>query len=468
MKKTKDLGMDAEGIKKTMRKSDYLADMCGQFGLGMVGNLVGQLTYFYTDKVGLAVGMIGIVMAISKIIDAVTDIWFVNIIEHSKGGNKKYFRWMISLAFPIAITIVMLFTVPVSAGQGPALAYVLITNLLLSAVCATLIGTPFAAVQVVRTRSQEERGTMGILRAVGSYGSGMFAVIATIPITNALGGNQNAWIKYGFMIALIVLLSLLICWNNGHKAEFVNNEVSAKDQEEEKIPLKETMHLLFTNKYWVIVLLFNLITSVTNAISGQSAAYYTKWIFGNDNLTALLGGLGFGATIIGFIISKPLIQKFGTTNTIKAGLLGAAISAGLRCIAPSNIVWFCIFSMTGSLIQIPMMCLYGVILAMAVDYNEWKYGRNLVSVSSGAIGFGNKVGSGIGTVVLSVFMVIGSYDATLSAATESMKMSIYGFTNYAPLVINLLMYFIFRGFDIEKKLPQIQKDLQKRREASTN
>jgi len=124
--------------------------------------------------------------------------------------------------------------------------------------------------------------------------------------------------------------------------------------------------------------------------------------------------------------------------------------------------------MTGSLIQIPMMCLYGVILAMAVDYNEWKYGRNLVSVSSGAIGFGNKVGSGIGTVVLSVFMVIGSYDATLSAATESMKMSIYGFTNYAPLVINLLMYFIFRGFDIEKKLPQIQKDLQKRREASTN
>lgn len=49
---------------------------------------------------------------------------------------------------------------------------------------------------------------MGILRAVGNYASGMVISIATIPITNMLGGTQAAWIKYGAVIALIVLLEL--------------------------------------------------------------------------------------------------------------------------------------------------------------------------------------------------------------------------------------------------------------------
>ena len=45
---------DAEGVKLTMRTRDYLADMSGQLALGIMGNLVGQMTYFYTDKVGMA------------------------------------------------------------------------------------------------------------------------------------------------------------------------------------------------------------------------------------------------------------------------------------------------------------------------------------------------------------------------------------------------------------------------------
>ena len=55
-KKKKELGFDSDGAKKVMRKRDYMADMSGQLALGLMANVVGQLTYFYTDKVGLAVG----------------------------------------------------------------------------------------------------------------------------------------------------------------------------------------------------------------------------------------------------------------------------------------------------------------------------------------------------------------------------------------------------------------------------
>ena len=459
---------DADGARRVMRGKDYMADFGGQLALGLMGNIVGQLTYFYTDKVGLAVGSVGVVMAIAKVIDAFTDVIFGNVIDHSKGGNRKYYQWMLRMAIPAAVIMVMMFTVPIQAGQTPALIYALITNLLLTAVIYTMIATPFGAVMVVRTNSQSERGSMGVFRAVGNYGAGMIIAIATIPVTNMLGGTQSAWIKYGAVLGIAVLLLFLICYNNGRKAVFASDmegDIKEEAAEEEAVPFKEAMGMLFHNKYWVIVLLFNLITNITNAITGSGGTYYCKWIFGNDSLVGLLGAVGMLATVVGFILSKPIIAKLGVTKTIYVGLLGAAIPAAVRCFMPTNFMVYVVTGLIGSFVQIPLMCLYGVLLAMAVDYNEWKYDKTLVATSSGAIGFGSKVGGGLGSLLLSLFLVLGSYDATLAEATTSMRYSIYGFSNYLPVVINLLMFFIFTKFDLEKKLPAMRQEVAERKAA---
>lgn len=468
-KSKRDLGVDRNGVPKMMRKRDYLADMSGQIGMNLVANVIGQLTYFYTDKVGLAVGGVGIVMLISKIVDALTDLWFGNVIDHSKGGNRKYYRWLLRLMIPYVIVVVMLFCVPIQAGQIPALIYACITNILLSAVCGTLIGTPMSAVMVVRTNSQSERESMGVFRAVGSYGAGMFTAIVTIPLTNILGGTQIAWIKYGFIIALIVLLMLSICYVNGRNAKLVE-EVKDETEEgsEDAVPLKDALGMLFKNKYWIILVLFNVITQITNSITATSGTYYCKWIFGNDNLVALAGSFGFFATIIGFIISKPVISKLGVRRTINLGVLGAAATAALRCLIPTNLPVYIVAGLLGSFVQIPLMCLYGVLLAMVVDYNEYTYNNKLVGVSSGAIGIGTKIGAGAGSVILTACLALGSYDATLEVATTSMRYAIYAFSNYLPLIINLALFFLFRHFDLEEKMPAIHKELARRREEKLN
>lgn len=112
-----------------------------------------------------------------------------------------------------------------------------------------------------------------------------------------------------------------------------------------------------------------------------------------------------------------------------------------------------------------MMSLYGVLTSMTIDYNEWKYDKKLVAMSGGAIGFGNKVGNGLGALLLSLFLVLGSYDATLEVASTSMVYSIYSFSNYLPVVINLVMFLIFRKFDLEEKLPKMREEVAARRAA---
>ena len=100
---------------------------------------------------------------------------------------------------------------------------------------------------------------------------------------------------------------------------------------------------------------------------------------------------------------------------------------------------------------------------MVIDYNEYTYHNKLVGVSSGAIGIGTKIGAGVGSVILTACLALGSYNPDLEVATTSMRYAIYAFSNYLPLIINLGLFVLFRFFDLEDKLPAIHEELARRR-----
>lgn len=462
MRQQKALGVDENGIRKVMRGKDYAMDSLGQLGLSIMSNIVAQLTYFYTDKVGVAVGALGVVLAISKVIDALTDIFVGNMVDHDKGDNHKYYSLMIKFAIPAVAVMILLFTVPGGIGDIGQLAYILITNVSFTAILYTMIAIPFTSVQIVRTRSGDERAKMGIFRAVGSYAGGIVIALMTIPITNALGGDQKAWIIYGTLLAVAMLVSFYGCYRNGKNAEMFDN---TENEEEEKVPLKEAMGILIRNKYWGMVLLFNLLVGIVGGIASTATAYYCKWIFGDDNLVAIVGAAGMVGTILGFVASQPMIKKLGAQKTILISTAGSALFALVRCFAPVSLPMYMVTGALGGAVQIPLMCLYGVICGYAVDYNEYKHGKKLVAVASGAVSFGGKVGTGLASLILSICLAIGSYDPSLTVASDAMKNSIYAFANYIPIILNVIVLVVFLGFDIEKKLPQMRKEIEARKQA---
>lgn len=206
----KDLGKDKFGIQRVMRRRDYLGDCLGQFTLNAISGLVGQLTYFYTDKVGLAAGAVATAFLIVRIIDAFTDLIMGYIVDHTKPGREKYRPWLLRMVAPTGILTVMLFTVPTGLSAAFQMVYMFLTNFLLSAVIYTMICVPYSALIVVRTSSQEERGRMGTWRAAAGYVSGMVIAVAIIPITNMLGGDQTAWIIFGAVLGILAAVLLFI------------------------------------------------------------------------------------------------------------------------------------------------------------------------------------------------------------------------------------------------------------------
>lgn len=465
MAKKKDLGKDKFGIQRVMRRRDYLGDCLGQFSLNAISGLVGQLTYFYTDKVGLAAGAVATAFLIVKIIDAFTDLIMGYIVDNTKPGREKYRPWLLRMVIPTAVLLTMLFTVPTSLGSTFQIIYMFITNFLLTAVIYTMIAVPYAALSVVRTASQEERSRIGTWRAAAGYVSGMVIVVAIIPITNMLGGDQKAWIIFGGVLGILAAVLLFITYLTSRETNPADADQPV--EEEEAVPMKEAVGNLFHNKYWVLALVMGICSNVTYGLANSSGTYYAKWIYGDDNLMGIMGAVGMIPTLLGFLTVGLFIKFLGVTKTLQFTFVLGVLSQVLRLINPYHFVFNLVLGCVSTFANIPMMCVLGVLTAMSIDYNEYQFGKRMVAVSQSANSFAAKIGSGVGTSMIGWCLAIASYDPNATVLTEATKQAIFTFNIYAPALMFAIMLVCSLKFDLEKRLAGIHEEIAKRKEGKS-
>lgn len=456
---------DRDGIQKVMRVRDYFADSLGQFSLNVISGLVGQLTYFYTDKVGLAAGAIATIFMVNKIFDAFTDVFMGNIIDNTKPGKEKYRPWLLKAGVPAGLMLIAMFTVPKGTDVFQ-LGYVMATNLLLTAILYTAIAVPYVSLQIVRTHSQEERSYIGTWRAAAGYVSGMFISILVIPVTNLLGGNQAAWVKLGTIFGALIVVFMLVCYAFAKESAVDRkNKVETAEvvAEEEQMTMRDALSKLVKNKYWVLLLIVNFAANVSYGLTGTSGAYYAKWIYGNDNLVAVMGGLGLIPTFLGFALLTPLVKKFGPTKLLKNMALITTIVTAVRIINPDHFIFNTAIGLVTTFTGIPVMALTGVLMGMVVDYNDYKFGSKMVGRSSSAQSFANKIGTGIGASMVGWTLALASYDGTATVATEPVRQAIFTFSIYIPLLLNLAVFLALRKFDLEGRMVEIYAAIAERR-----
>ena len=459
----KPLGLDKMGIQKTMRFGDYLADGGGQFALNGISGLISAITYFYTDKVGVSALMAANVLLAAKVCDAFTDLIMGKILDNGKSPKGKCRPWFLRMAIPALIAIVALFTVPKGlTGIGLA-AYLFLTNIFATAIVSTAIAIPYGAIMVMRTKSIEERNTMGIFRAAMGYIIGMIIAIALVPITNALGPNgvadQAAYIKFAVVVGVLSAIFLFILYKKSKET------AAMEEKPDDGLPFLDAIGKLFKNKYWVIVLVANLFVQIIYAVSGAAGTYYAKWILGNDNLIGIMGAVGLIPTFVGFAVVGPLTKKFGVRKTLLIGFAIGIIGAAIRVVFPASLIVTLTAGLLPSFATIPMMCLGGTMNSMAMDYNDYLYGNKIIGMSASATSFGSKIAGGLGGSIIGWILAAVHYDPSAAAATTAVRYGVYSFSIYMPLVVLIAMFIIVSRFDIEGKYADMMAQIKARNEA---
>ena len=146
------------------------------------GDIAGNVVYafltsfmmvYLTDSVGLAAGVVGTLIAVSKLFDGFTDIFFGSMIDktHSKMGKAK--PWMLYGYIGCAITLVCCFAVPVSLGTTAKYAWFFISYTLLNGVFYTANNIAYSALTSLITKNSKERVQMGSYRFIFAFSTSL-------------------------------------------------------------------------------------------------------------------------------------------------------------------------------------------------------------------------------------------------------------------------------------------------------
>jgi GPH family glycoside/pentoside/hexuronide:cation symporter len=134
------------------------------FSLSVNVMLVGYITFYSTDVLGLNALTIGMVLLVSKLIDAVTDICVGFVIEktHTKWGKgRPYEIFILGMWF----FTVLLFSVPDVDAMGQYI-YIFIMYALVNSICATFVNGDDAVYFVRAVPSKKNQITVLTVKKV--------------------------------------------------------------------------------------------------------------------------------------------------------------------------------------------------------------------------------------------------------------------------------------------------------------
>ncbi|MGC8802880.1 MAG: MFS transporter [Bacteroidales bacterium] len=244
----------------------------------------------------------------------------------------------------------------------------------------------------------------------------------------------------------------------------------------EKSSLKDDLKDLMKNTPWFILLGASISTIFFNTIRDGAAVYYFKYyyqgtgeiLFNSINLSLAISTvyllLGQAANIIGVILAKPVSDKFGKKSTFLVAMLTATVLSFLFYgLDKTNLTLILIFQLFISISAGIIFPLVWSMYADTADYSEWVNGRRATGLVFSAASMSQKLGASIGIALAGWLLALFGYQANVAQTIETqngIRMMLSFFPGIGALLAAIFMYFYPLN---EKKLKQIEEDLERRR-----
>lgn len=465
----------SDDVKASEKWLGYLLGPSGALLLNAV--LATYLNVYYTDVLKLTTIWGGAFLAvfpiISKVIDAITNVIMGYIIDHTKTVQGKARPWILLSAPLLLISGVLLFVVP-QGNETVQVIWVMLSYNLFYSFAYTIYNMSHNLMVPLSTRNTEQRGSLSVFNQISTIMmSGIIvALIFPMLIMPQLGVDKSKWIVTMSILSCLALpLTLMEYYFT--KERVTMEDINKKD--EEKIPYKNLLKAIFTDKYMVLILLYFLIYTVGTQFKNLGLVYFCNYVLGtyNDGKTqtmiSVIGGIPMG---IGIFAVWPLAKKFGKRNLTMAGFVLYAIGSAICWICPTNMVVVLVGQFIKNIGGLPCSYVFMALFADVLDHLEWKNNfrcdgiamsiYNIIAVTSVGIvtGLFNMLLSKSGYVAPS--LINGETVAAVqSVATKNaITFSFVGLETITAVILIVILAFI----NVEKHIDKEQAEIKARKE----
>ena len=437
------------------------------------GDIAGNVIYallsafvmiFLTDTVGMNAGIVGTLIAVSKLFDGVSDIFFGSLIDktHTKMGKAR--PWMFYGFFGCAVCLVAIFCIPADISPTAQYAWFFIAYTLLNAGFYTANNIAYSALTALVTKNNHERVQMGSIRFMFAFGTSMLIQTITVGMVAHFGGGAAAWRTVAVIYAVVGIISNSISAFSVRELtpeELAEDEVRKEETEEEKYTLIDAFRLLVRNKYYLMICASYILMQIYSATLNMGI-YFMTYVLKNANLLGVFSWAINIPMIIGLLFTPTLVAKWGgmyrlnlTGYTIGTlGRLGVVIAGYLGSV-PLMLACTAIAALGMSPLQGDMNAL----IATCSEYTFLTRGKRVDGTMYSCTSLGTKLGGGIGTALAGWLLAFSGYVGGAAQQSASCINMLHIMYLWMPMCFNLLVTLILTRLNVEKANEELRAKL---------
>jgi len=467
-----------------MREKAYLK-WYNKIGYGS-GDIAGNVIYallsafvmiFLTDTVEMNAGIIGSLIAASKLLDGVSDIFFGVLIDKTSTKMGKARPWMFYGYFGCAICLVAIFCIPANISAFARYTWFFVAYTVLNAGFYTANNIAYSALTALITKNNQERVEMGSIRFMFAFGTSMLIQTITISFVAAFGGGAAAWRTVAIIYAVVGLIANTISVMSVRELspeELAGNEINPvvydkqiKEGEleqvaeelkgeaqtgEEKYSLGAAFKLLVQNKYYLMIVVSYLLMQIYSATLNMGI-YFMSYVLKNANLLGVFSWAINIPMIVGLLMTPMLVQKWGGMFRLnKMGYIIGSLGRILVVVAGymGSVPLMLASTAIAALGMSPLQGNMNALIATCSEYTYLTTGKRVDGTMYSCTSFGTKVGGGIGTAVAGWLLALSGYVGGAEVQSAACMNMLHILYLWMPMVLTILITLILRGLNVEK------------------
>ena len=466
---------------KRLSKKQMIIFAIGQLGWSLLSGIISAwlVTFYLPTKgdidagatqyiiPGLAIGgfmtVLGLITALSRVFDAVTDPLIASLSDRSKNPRGRRIPFMQIAAIPLSIVTVLLFCAPVAQESPWNIVWISIA-IVLFYLFMTMYCTPYNALISEFGKTQEDRMFISTSISLTFFAGTLLAYTPFVFAGLIRGAVGFAWsYRICFIVlAVIACVCMMLPTFLLKEKEFVDT----KPSEENVI---RSLVSTFKNKDFRTFSISDIMYWVGLTMFQTGLPFFVKVSCGFDEglVMVAMGGMTVLSALFYPFVTK-MVKKFGKKKLVMAGFLGLAICYAITAVASipnflpeegqaNGLSWlFMIIIMVLSALP---MALLGIIpqsiVADVAEAEAVTTGQNREGMFFAARTFAMKFGQSLAMILFTSLAIVGvkDLDTTSNDITASKGgLLIVAIVAAAFCVLGAVILFFYREKKIMKTI----------------
>lgn len=424
--------------------------LCLGWGIGSAGLAAMNLTRslilrFMTDFLEMAAVTAGLLFAVSKLFDAVTDPVMGFVLDRRGHAATHRSNFMLIGALLCPLAYLMIFRLPgfVTAELMPAY---MLGVMLFFATAFTLFSVPYLTMPVDIARDYHQRNYLLSFRAFGVAVGGLVGGLLAPLVIASQGRTREAHEIMALAVAAMIFLFLFLSWLATRK---VQRMLVGRDM----LPLLQKLRLLWSNQHFFLLLMALFVFYMGLSMLNASGAFFIQYALGaSDRLIALF----YLCFFFSVVVSLPLWLKAGkrwSKHVTYIGLCCLLAAVNLSWLAATPEEALALFVLRACLIG---ACFGGIIvmgqsmLPDTMEFDRNRSGRNREGLFASFFSFAEKGATALGIALVGLILGFMGYqessDWVVVDQTGSALTAIYLCFSVAPAVFIIISAAVMSAY----------------------